>query len=240
MKTLLLVRTDQNNIYDDSMKGLPLKKVGNITKAKMDNSVNIKSGYLKIGSIADFKIDKPFTIEISIKPKSVIGSKQSIFESRLPSITLYLDDKGYIVGGIKMKGSGWQTVKSSTKVVSGSQHHITFSRNSSGLITLEINGKKVSTGNFPGGMDDSGSQDIKIGKSISGRSYQFKGDVGNIIIRDGELTAANMKKRISKCKKLENDIKNKLGSNPNVFVNPNGNPFHRQVLLCTHRNRHCP
>jgi len=221
MKTLLFVSTESNNIYDGSVKGTSIKVEGNITTTKDQNVITINKGFIEPGPIPELEKSTSFTLEATLKPTSVLGGRQDIMEAQSPPIALFIDATGRLVGSINIKGKGWQSVKSKVPLIAMKAQHVIFSRDSTGKMVLETDGKRVGSATITGVMEPVGKQGFRIGTWVDGNSYQYKGTIGNIQIRDGAFTTMDMNKRISKAKQLEKSILTKLASKAaHVIVNP--------------------
>ncbi len=229
MKTLLSIRSELDSVYDGSTKGVSVKVAGNVTTTKTANRLLMKQGYLEPGPMPELDKADSFTLEATINP-SAIDKRQNIMDSQSPPVDFYIDEIGFLVGSINLRGIGWKSIKSNVKLSPGKDQHVIFSRDSKGKMVLEIDTKKVGETTISGIIEAVGKEGFRIGTKVDGKTYQYKGEIGNIQIRIGAFTAKDMNARIASAKKLEKVIIRKVGPNAHVFVNPSLDESHTLLL----------
>lgn len=229
MKTLLSVRAEKSKVFDGSTKGSPIHVIGDVVSSKTENMFKVKKGYLEVGLPLALGKNNSFTLEATIKPDNVIGARQNIMEAQSPPVAFFIDENGYLNGSVNIETQGWKSVKSSNPLQAGKSSHIVFVRDEKGNLTLEIDGKDAGSASFTGDLTSVGTNGFKIGTWVDGKTYQFKGEIGNINIKAGAFTSKNLANRIKLAKNIESLLKTKLGPFAHVFVNPSLDESHARL-----------
>ncbi|MCI5130973.1 MAG: LamG domain-containing protein, partial [Candidatus Electrothrix sp. EH2] len=229
MKTLLSIHADKNKVFDRSTKGNPIQLIGDTTSSTTENFIRLKKGYLDVGLLPDLEKTKTFTLEASIKPDKVTGARQNIMEAQSPAVALFIDKDGFVNGSVNIAGQGWKSVKSTALLQAARSSNVVFTKNAAGKLSLEINGKDAGSAGLRGDMAPVGNQGFKIGTWVDGKGYQFRGEIGNINIRSGAFTAKALSGRIKQAERIETKLKDKLGPNAHIFVNPSLDESHARL-----------
>lgn len=229
MKTLFSMRAETNALFDSSPRGNPVTLTGNIKQAAADNLLQITKGYIETGPMNELGRGDSFTIEATVQPEKTTGGRQNIMEAQSPPVALFIDKDGFVNGSVNVAGAGWKAVKSKLPLQAGKSQHVIFSRDETGVLSLEIDGKQSGRLSAPGTLNPVGTQSFRIGTWIDGKTYQFKGTVGNIAIRSGVFTSTDMKQRITRARNVESILKSKLGRAAKVIVSPSLDESHSRL-----------
>ncbi|MCX6213075.1 IPT/TIG domain-containing protein [Spirosoma sp.] len=227
MKTLLYARTENNSAFDGSLKGTSLQLNGDTRITKIENQFQFNKGSIDLGPMPELEKAGAFTLEATINPTVVVGSRQNIMEGQAVPAAFFLDDKGFLVGSVNIQGKGWQMVKSNAPLSPGKDQAVRFSRDISGAMNLDVDGVSVGTALVPGTMAAVGQQGFKVGTWVDGSGFQFKGNIGNIGIRNGAFTGVDWTKRVVDARALEQALKAKIGRS--VTVNPSLDASHARL-----------
>ncbi|GAA0880491.1 hypothetical protein GCM10009119_34610 [Algoriphagus jejuensis] len=228
-KTVFYLRSQNNELFDGAETGNSVSLLGKIAATTKENEFQVTRGFIDIGKIPGIENSASFTLEATIQPQKVTGSRQNILESQSPPVAIFLDDAGKLNGSVHTS-KGWQVITSTSAMPQDKEVHVVFSREENGTNTLEANGKVVATKSMPGQLVPVGGMGFRVATGMDGRAFQFLGKVADIQIKRGVVNRASAKKRIDDCLKLEAVIKTKLGSKALVRVVSSWDESHARLL----------
>lgn len=217
LKTLMFVRAESNGAFDGSVNGAQVMLSGTVARSEIENQFLVKKGFINMGRIPELEESGVFTLEAIVIPDAVKGARQNIIESQSPPAALFIDSKGLLNGSVHVK-SGWKVITSKTALAAGKTYRVRFSRDKAGKLSLEVNDKVVASQKVAGALEAVGQLGFRAGAGMDGKSYQFKGKIGDILIREGAFTSTAWSKRVKDAKTLEASIKSKIGINAIVKV----------------------
>src|SRR4051812_9706900 len=93
MKTILFIRTENNSVFDGSLKGTSLKMNGDIVTTNVENQFQINKGFIELGPMPELENSGAFTLEAKVSPDAVLGNRQNIMESQSPPAAFFVDDQ---------------------------------------------------------------------------------------------------------------------------------------------------
>jgi hypothetical protein len=206
-KTLFYLDSDKFGVYDASVKATPITLSGDIKSLGSRAGFKITRGFIALNRKKELDELNFFTIEAKITVDN-IGSRMNILEGQSPAIAFYVEADGKLVGGINTAG-GWRMVDSgATKIVSNTQTQVRFLRSDNGDMQLEIEGKPVGTINVTAPIANTGSSGFKIGMSVDGTQFQFKGKISDLRIARGGVNSHIINMRKAAAETLQTEIKN--------------------------------
>jgi len=214
--TMFQLVGDRQDLFDGSVHGNALARRGNVRVLPANAGVALDGGFVDLTRTHDLDSLDTFTITATITPKAVGSARQNIVESQVPSIALFVEANGKLIGSVHT-AAGWVTVDSGTSTVAGGkEQRVSFARGSDGKTLLEIDGKQVGTGSAPGPIVNVGTAGIRIGCGMDGKNYTFYGTIADVNIRRGIVLDADM----AKTRKMATDMTSmlKAGGLKNVVV----------------------
>lgn len=220
-KTVFYLGTDPQGVFDASSKGHKLIANSRVLDLGDERRVKInQGGFIKLDRSKELDSLSSFSLEAYVRPRQ-LGRRLNIIESQQPSVALFLDPQGKLVGSVHT-ARGWQSVDSGNKkLTTAKSSFIRFSRESSGKLILEIDEQEVGSKQVAGNITNVGKAGFFIGSGIGGRSYLFSGYLSDVRIRSGAVTNKYFQSRQNKAKLIENKFKAKLGlHNITVDLNP--------------------
>ncbi len=227
-KTLVFLRTENNEVFDGSVKGAFVKLSGDVKPARVENTFSVKKGFIELGNLPELQQSEAFTFEATVTPAAIGPNRQNIIESQAPPAAFFINPQGFIVGSVNTS-AGWQGLQSSEPLHPGKAANIRFTRNEQGQMDLEINGKNVGSKQVNQKLVPVGNLPIKVGTWVDGQGFQFTGNIANVQIRKGALTANEWNTRVANAKTLEQSIKTKIGLNVSVKVIPSLDESHSRL-----------
>lgn len=206
-KTLFFLGTDPQGVFDASPKGqitianLKVKDLGNERMVQID-----QGGFIKLDRSKELDSLSSFSLEASVCP-SKISERMNIIESQYPSVALFTDPHGKLVGSVHT-ARGWQSVDSGNSKLSADRtYFVRFSRDSMGKLILEIDKNEVGSKQITGDIVNVGNEGFIIGAGIGGRSYLFSGKIGDVRIRSGAVTNKDLQSIKNRAELIENTFK---------------------------------
>src|SRR4051812_17921925 len=107
--TLFKLVGDRSDLFDGSVNGITIAKTVNARVLPANAGVALDKGYVDLARHKDLDALGSFTVEATVTPKSVGGARQNIVEGQTPSIALFIEASGKLVGSIHT-AAGWVTV----------------------------------------------------------------------------------------------------------------------------------
>jgi hypothetical protein len=219
--TLFQLNLDRGQPFDGSTRGIAILKSTNVQALAGDAGVQISGGGLDLSRHATLDGLQSFTINATITPKTIAGSRRNIAAAQTPGIAFYLDPTGKLVGSVNT-AQGWQSVDSGAQVIKeGATASVQFSRDTNGAMTLQINGQTVGSKAVPGPLVNAGAAGFKIGADTDGKQFQFIGNLLNLQIVQGVVTPAVQAARQTTTQQVIAGLKNKVATqNISVVLDP--------------------
>jgi hypothetical protein len=219
--TLFQLNLDRGQPFDGSTRGIAILNSTNVQPLAGDAGVQITGGGLDLARHASLDGLQSFTINATITPKTIAGSRRNIAAAQTPGIAFYLDPTGKLVGSVNT-AQGWQSVDSGTQVIKeGATASVQFSRDTNGAMTLQINGQTVGSKTVAGPLVNAGTAGFKIGADTDGKTFPFLGSLLNFQIVQGVVTAAVQTARQTTVQQVMTGLKNKTAtSNIAVILEP--------------------
>jgi Concanavalin A-like lectin/glucanases superfamily/IPT/TIG domain len=216
-RTLFQLVGDSNGLFDGSVNGIAIANTSNTRVLPEDQGVAFEQGTIDIGHHRDLDALQSFTIEATITPTRVGGERQDILEGQTPSVALFIEPNGRLVGSIHL-ADGWMSVDSGSVLVrAGSAQRVTFMRDEHGTTELAIDGNTVGSGSAPGPIENVGPLGIRVGRGMDDSSFQFSGTVKDLSIRQGVVTPQFIAEQTRAAQRLES-ITRQTGGIKNIFV----------------------
>src|SRR5262245_20082706 len=205
--TLFQLVSDPNGMFDGSVNGISILKTVNAKILPGDAGIALTKGAVDIARHRDLDALQSFTIEATITPKTVGSVRQNIVEGKTPSIALFIESNGKLVGSIHT-AAGWVTVDSGTTLVrAGAAQRVTFTRDASGNNQLAIDGRTVGTRSVQGPIQNVGALGFRIGIGMDGTNFPFTGTVKDLSIRQGVVTQQTLDQQAQIAARLEAKVK---------------------------------
>lgn len=216
-KTLFYLGTDTQGVFDKSVKGYKIIANPKVRDLGNERMVQInKGGYIKLDRSSELDRLSSFTLEAFVRPRR-IGDRMNIIEAQQPSVALFIDPQGKLVGSVHT-ANGWQSVDSgNSKLTARKNYFVRFSREPRGKLILEINENEVGSKQISESITNVGNEGFIIGAGIGGRSFLFSGNIGDVRIRSGSVTNKVLRTMKNKAKSIENNLKAFLSIN-NIAV----------------------
>ncbi|HKF53783.1 MAG TPA: LamG-like jellyroll fold domain-containing protein, partial [Blastocatellia bacterium] len=215
--TLFQLVGDPKGMFDGSVNGIALKSV-NAKTLPGDAGIAFDKSSVDIARQHDLDALQSFTIEATINPTSISSSRQNIVEGQTPSIALFIESNGKLVGSIHTAG-GWVTVDSgSTLVRAGVAQRVTFTRDANGKNELAINGASVGNRSVPGPIQNVGGLGLRIGRGMDGSTFPFSGTIKDLSIRQGVVTQQFFDQQARAAQLLEAKVR-QAGVIKNIAIN---------------------
>ncbi|MFC5650681.1 IPT/TIG domain-containing protein [Paenibacillus solisilvae] len=216
--TLFLLKNDSEGAYDGSVRGISIARTVNAKPLEMERGFQLTKGYIELARSPDLDQLQAFTLEATINPDAVGGQRQNIMEAQSPSVALFIEKDGKLVGSV-CTASGWVSIDSgSTLIKAGETAGVRFMRNDDGTMELQINDQTVGHQTIPGSIQNVGPLGFKVGAGIDGKVHSFSGRVSNVVIKQGILDAGLQIARQQKAAQIEQAVKLATG-NGNIKVN---------------------
>lgn len=101
---------DRQDVFDGSVNGNTLTRKANARVLPANAGVALDGGFLDLSRSHDLDSLDSFTVTATITPKKVGGTRQNIIEGQTPSIALFVEANGKLIGSIHT-AAGWVTVE---------------------------------------------------------------------------------------------------------------------------------
>lgn len=207
---------DRQDVFDGSVNGNTLTRKANARVLPANAGVALDGGFLDLSRSHDLDSLDSFTVTATITPKKVGGTRQNIIEGQTPSIALFVEANGKLIGSIHT-AAGWVTVDSGASLVLANvAQKVAFARGSDGKTLLQIDGKQVGAGSAPGAIVPVGTAGFRIGCGMDGANYAFSGTIADVNLRRGVVLDADMARTRQAALDLAGKIK--LAGLKNVVV----------------------
>jgi hypothetical protein len=216
--TLFRLVGGESGMFDGSVTGVPIIKSTGATVLPHDGGIALESAAIDIGRQSDLDSLQSFTIEAEITPRSVGGTRQNIIEGQTPSIALFVESNGRLVGSVHT-AAGWVAVDSGAVLLrAGTSQRVTFTRDISGKNELFIDGRSVGSGTAAGPIQNVGPLGFRVGRGMDGTSFPFSGTVKDLSIRQGVVTQQFFAQQTQAAQRLEAKVR-QAGVIKNIVVN---------------------
>src|SRR5215471_7065490 len=215
--TLFQLVGDPKGMFDGSVNGIALKSV-NAKTLPGDAGIAFDKSSVDIARQHDLDALQSFTIEATINPTSITSTRQNIVEGQTPSIALFIESNGKLLGSIHTAG-GWVTVDSGpTLVRAGVAQRVTFTRDANGKNELAINGASVGNRSVAGPIQNVGALGFRVGRGMDGSTFPFSGTIKDLVIRQGVVTQQFFDQQAQAAQRLEAKVR-QAGVIKNIVVN---------------------
>src|SRR5262249_2293030 len=216
--TLFQLVGDPKGMFDGSVNGIGILKSSNAKVLPGDAGIAFAKGAVDIARHRDLDALQSFTIEANLTPTSVGSVRQNIVEAQTPSIALFIESNGKLVGSIHT-GAGWVTVDSgSTLMRAGAAQRVSFTRDASGNNQLAIDGRTVGSRFVPGPIQNVRALGFRVGLGMDGANFPFSGTVKDLSIRQGVVTQQILDQQAQVAQRLEAKVR-QAGVIKNITVN---------------------
>jgi len=205
--TLFQLKGDAQGAFDGSVNGISILNASNAKVLAKDAGIAFTNGSIDVARNKDLDALQSFTIEATITPTAVSGDRRNIVEAQTPSVALFIDATGKLVGSVHT-AAGWITVDSGTTVLTAQTAQlVTFIRNADGNNQLQINGATVGSAVVPGPIQNVGTLGFRVGMGMDGVHFPFSGTVSDLSVRQGVVTQEFFAQRIAEGQRLEGLVK---------------------------------
>jgi hypothetical protein len=205
--TLFQLVGDRKEMFDGSVNGITILKKVNTKVLPGDGGVAIDKGSIDIARHGDLDNLQSFTIEVTITPANVGGTRQNIIEGQTPSIAFFVESNGKLVGSVHT-AAGWVTVDSGgTLIKAGTAQHVMFTRDVNGKTEITIDGKNVGNGTVPGPIQNVGPLGFRIGLGMDGVHFPLTGTIKALNIRRGVVPEQFFAQQVQAAQGLEAKVK---------------------------------
>ena len=206
--TLFQLRGDAGGLFDGSVNGVGILRRTNAAVLSGDAGIALKNGAIDVARHKDLDDLQAFTIDATVSPAKIGPRQQTIVEGQSPAVALYVDPKGKLVGRVHA-ASGWVTVDSgASRLKAGAAQRVTFTRDKTGKLELQIAGKRVGAGTAPGQVQSVGEAGLRVGMAPSGSKLPFVGTLVDLSVRQGVVTQKFFTQKAREAKRLETVVKN--------------------------------
>jgi hypothetical protein len=215
--TLFRLHGDAQGLFDGSVNGIAITKDTNAKMLDGDAGIALSGGLVDVARHRDLDTLQSFTIDAVVTPTKVGGARQNIAEAQTPSIALFIEANGKLVGSVHL-AQGWITVDSgNTLMKAGVAQRVTFTRDGNGKTELQIDGKTVGTGSAVGPIQQVGTLGFRVGMGMDGRTFSFAGTIADLSIRQGVVTQSFFQQKQQEAQNLEMMVK-QAGTIKNISV----------------------
>ena len=205
--TLFQLKGDAQGVFDGSVNGISVLKSANARVLAKDAGVSFDAASVDVSRHKDLDNLQTFTIEATITPTTVSGTRHNIVEGQTPAVALFIDPSGKLVGSVHT-AAGWITVDSGTSLLTaGKAQRVTFIRDANGRNQLQIDGTTVGSAVVPGPIQNIGVLGLRIGMGMDGTSVPFSGTITDLSVRQGVVTQEFFAQRIQEGLRLETLVK---------------------------------
>jgi hypothetical protein len=205
--TLFRLAGDRGEMFDGSVNGISILNTANAKVRARDAGIAFDRGFVDVRRHKDLDALQSFTIEAVVTPTRVGTARQNIAEAQTPSVALFIEANGKLVGSVHT-AAGWVTVDSgATLVKAGAAQRVTFARGGDGKTELQIDGKTVGTGSAPGAIVNVGALGFRVGMGMDGQTFPFAGTITDLSIRQGVVTQAFFSQKQKEAQRLEGLVK---------------------------------
>ncbi|MEM6441806.1 MAG: LamG-like jellyroll fold domain-containing protein, partial [Pseudomonadota bacterium] len=219
--TLFSLKTDASGAFDGASRGIAVSAGGQARQLKTDGAFRLDKGRLQLARHADLDALESFTLEATIKPKSVGRARRNVMEAQSPPVALFVED-GKLTGSVHTQ-DGWKSIDSGeTRIAAGQAARVGFTRDGRGRMRLLLNGKTVGRGAAKGGLRPVGETGFTIGAWVDGAKHPFSGEIKGVEIARGALNPKAAAKVRSAERRLVQGFKRKTGlKRVEMRLNPN-------------------
>ncbi|MFC4778853.1 LamG-like jellyroll fold domain-containing protein [Paenibacillus sp. GCM10023252] len=194
-KTVFLLKSDAQGAYDGSVQGISIVQSVGTKLLERETGFQLERGFIELENNKELQQLQAFTIEAAVQPSSVGTDRQNIVEGQTPSLALFIEKDGRVVGSVHT-AAGWVGIDSGSTLVKANQLvHIRWVREGSGQSTLELDGQAVSTKIVAGPIVNTGNLGLKIGAWIDGKRFPFQGRISQLQIQSGAVNSQSILKK---------------------------------------------
>jgi hypothetical protein len=205
--TLFRLDADAQGLFDGSVHGITIAGARNVKPLPGDGGLALNKGLIDVARNAVLDGLQTFTIEATVKPAAVGGTRQNITESQTPPMAFFIESNGKLTGSVHT-AAGWQPVDSGTTLMkAGVAALVTFTRDATGKMELLIDGKSVGTANVAGPLTPVGALGFRVGASMDGDDWHFNGALAGLSIRQGVVTQQFFEAKRQEASRLEAKVK---------------------------------
>ncbi len=209
--TLFQLNSERGQPFDGSTRGISILKTVNANAVAGDNGFQIQNGFLELARHAALDNLQTFTISASITPTTIAGDRRNIAEAQTPGIAFFIDPSGKLTGSVNT-ASGWQSVDSGSVLLKqGTAVNVSFARDATGVMTLQINGQTVGSKQIAANVENAGPGGFKVGAGADGQQFPFVGTIQNLAIVQGVESAQTVQARAAAALNIANTFKAKTG-----------------------------
>jgi hypothetical protein len=205
--TLFQLKGSPSGMFDGSVNGISILKSTNAKVLPGDAGIWLDHGLVDVARHKDLDSLQSFTLEATLNPAKVGGTRQNIVEGQSPSIAFFIEANGKLVGSVHT-AAGWGKVDSgATLVKAGVAQRVTFTRAADGATELDIDGNRVGHGAVPGPVQNVGTLGFRVGLGMDGQNFPFAGTITDLSIRQGVVTQQFFAERQQEGLRLENLVR---------------------------------
>ncbi|MDF0666215.1 MAG: IPT/TIG domain-containing protein [Nitrospira sp.] len=205
--TLFRLSGEGQDLFDGSVNGIAVVKRVNAKVLNGDGGVSIDRGFVDMARHKDLDGLQSFTIDAVITAKSVGGARQNIVEAQTPSVAMFIEANGKLMGSVHT-AAGWVALDSgATLIKAGVPQRVTFTRDGAGKTELQIDARTVGGGTAPGVITNVGTSGFRVGMGMDGRTFPFAGTVTDLSIRQGVVTQQFFTSKQQEGQRLETLVK---------------------------------
>ncbi|TRZ45107.1 LamG-like jellyroll fold domain-containing protein [Robertkochia solimangrovi] len=210
LKTLFYLGTDKDEIFDGSVFGQNLSINTKVMNLRRNGTIQFnEGGSIKLGNSKALSELDSFTIEATIRPKS-IGSRMNIAEAQNPPVAFFIADSGALVGAVHTQ-EGWQQVDSNTaKISTQREQFVRFVKDKNTLL-LEIDGTEVGKKTIANPLKPVGNEGFYFGTWVDGVKFPFSGTLSGLSIKSGVITQKKEALLIARNTELTKKLKLQFG-----------------------------
>jgi hypothetical protein len=209
--TLFLLESDVEGAFDASTRGIALLPSPGVEALGHAAGMRLEGASIELARHPDLDGLQSFTIEATVKPDVVGGSRQNIIEGQTPAVALYIGADGTLAGSVHT-GAEWVQVSSGdTLVKAGVESRVAFTRDASGRMELFIDGARVGVREAPGPITGVGNAGLRIGSWEDGRRHPFMGTVAGVQIRRGTVSPQAVERMKEGASRIKQSFVTKTG-----------------------------
>ncbi|HJS47590.1 MAG TPA: LamG-like jellyroll fold domain-containing protein, partial [Gemmatimonadales bacterium] len=185
---LFRLESDAEGPFDGSTRGIAVLPSPGMEAVARTGGMRLEGASIGLARHPDLDDLQAFTIEATIKPDVVGGSRQSILEGETPAMALYIEADGTLAGAVHTSEDWIQVDSGGTLLRAGVESRISFTRDAAGRLELFVDGASVGVREAPGRITGVGNGGLRIGGRVDGLRHPFLGTVAGVQIRRGTVS----------------------------------------------------
>ena len=194
-RVLLSLGFADGRAFDTSKEGQRVRTLGQIDTISETTAAVPADARITVAASKGLSDLESFTVETRVVVDE-LNKTQTLLRSPNPPLAIAVQTDGSITASVHTK-DGWQELRSTSRLTKGAAADLRVTRDEKGTLRLELDGKAAGTLERAGELEAVGRGVVSIGADTDG-SHGFAGSLERLVIREGAVSSAALKKQQKK------------------------------------------